>query len=88
MIYLLNFRIWFFLSDCTACRILVPQPGIKPTPPAVEGQSLNHWISREVPPLFFLYLHFPQVCFIYMFMCLMFGWSAYVGDVPGMFGYL
>ena len=32
-----------------ACRILVPQPGIDPTPPALETQSLNHWISREVP---------------------------------------
>ena len=31
-----------------ACRILVPQPGTKPTLPAVEAQSLNHWTSREV----------------------------------------
>ena len=29
-------------------RILVPRPGIKPLPLAVEAQSLNHWISREV----------------------------------------
>ena len=33
-----------------ACGILVPQPGIKPTPPAVEAQSRNHWTAREVPP--------------------------------------
>ena len=26
-----------------ACEILVPQPGIKPTSPAVEAWSLNHW---------------------------------------------
>ena len=32
-----------------ACRILVPQPGIDPTTPALETQSLNHRISREVP---------------------------------------
>ena len=32
-----------------ACRILVPQPGIEPMPPAVKVQSLNHWIAREVP---------------------------------------
>ena len=32
-----------------ACGILVPQPGIEPTPPAVEAQSLNHWTAREVP---------------------------------------
>ena len=32
-----------------ACEILVPQPGIKPSPPTVEARSLNHWIDREVP---------------------------------------
>ena len=31
-----------------AGRILVPQPGIKPVPPAVEVWSLNHWTIREV----------------------------------------
>ena len=30
------------------CRILVPWPGIKPAPPAVEVQSLNHWTVREI----------------------------------------
>ena len=30
------------------CRILVPQPGIKPLTPAGEVQSLNHWTTREV----------------------------------------
>ena len=30
-----------------AWRILVPRPGIKPTPTAVEAQSLNHWTARE-----------------------------------------
>ena len=33
---------FFFLATSQAGRILVPQPGIKPTPPAVEVQSLNH----------------------------------------------
>ena len=32
-----------------ACGILVPWPGIKPVPPALEAQSLNHWTAREVP---------------------------------------
>ena len=32
-----------------ACGILVPQPGIEPTPLAVEAWSLNHWTAREVP---------------------------------------
>jgi len=28
--------------------MFVPQPGIKPMPPAVEVLSLNHWAAREV----------------------------------------
>ena len=45
----------FFLFCCaTACGILVPQPGIKPMSPAVEAQSLNHWIIREAPEILFL----------------------------------
>ena len=27
---------------------LVPQPGIKPRPPALGMRSLSHWITREV----------------------------------------
>ena len=50
----------FFLPCHMAHGILVPQPGIKPTPPALEGQSLNHWTAREVPLLCSLYLY---VCF-------------------------
>ena len=33
---------------------LVPWPGIEPGPPALGGQSLNHWTTREVPDLFHL----------------------------------
>ena len=29
--------------------ILVPPPGIKPVPCAMEARSLNYWIAREVP---------------------------------------
>ena len=29
------------------CRILVPQPGIEPRPPAEEGLSPNHVTTRE-----------------------------------------
>ena len=36
-------------SSSRACRILVPQGGIEPVPPAVEAQSLNLWATREVP---------------------------------------
>ena len=31
-----------------AYRILVPQPGMEPTSPPVESQSLNYWTTREV----------------------------------------
>ena len=42
--------VFFFLWPCCeACGILVPPLGIKPTPSAVEAQSLNHWTTREVP---------------------------------------
>ena len=37
------------LSCSAACGILAPQPGIEPTPAALEAQSLHHWTTREVP---------------------------------------
>ena len=40
----------FFFRPSTACRILVPQQGIEPVPPALWAQSLSHWTTREVPP--------------------------------------
>ena len=44
---LLCIYFWVFLPCGT--RDLSSQPGIKPTPPAVEEQSLNHWTPREFP---------------------------------------
>ena len=35
-----------------ACGILVPGPGMKPSPLIVEVQCLNHWTAREVPTCF------------------------------------
>ena len=37
---------------CKACGILVPRPGIKLIPLALEVQSLNHWTTGEVPAVF------------------------------------
>ena len=37
-----------------ACGILVPWPGIKTLPPAVETENPNHWTTREVPVIHFL----------------------------------
>ena len=36
-----------------ACGILVPWPGIKSTPPALEAQNLNHQTAWEVPSVLF-----------------------------------
>ena len=44
------------LSCSTACGILVPQPGIEPTSPAVEAQNLNHWTTSKVPRFILLNL--------------------------------
>ena len=46
--------VFYFLSSCfcphqLACGVLVPQPVIKPVPPAGKVQSLNHWTTREAP---------------------------------------
>ena len=38
-----------FFFGPAACGILVSRPGIEPSPPALEVQSLNHWTAREVP---------------------------------------
>ena len=40
---------FFFFFCCLTRGILIAQPGIKPTPPAVEPWSLNHYTTREVP---------------------------------------
>ena len=36
------------------CRILVPQPGIEPTPPTVKARNPNYWTPREFPQGAFL----------------------------------
>ena len=42
MIVILTVLKWYFIVlffACVPCRILVPQPGIEPVPPAVEAES-------------------------------------------------
>ena len=34
-------------------KILVPQSGLKPVPPAVKAWSLNNWTTRDVPRVHF-----------------------------------
>ena len=36
---LFAYKFFYFWPHCTSCGILVPQPGIKPTPPAKEAWS-------------------------------------------------
>ena len=51
--YLVPYQVILFcFSIMWHAGILVPQPGIKPTPPPVEAQSLNRWTTGEVPILF------------------------------------
>ena len=38
-----------FGPHCAAQGMLVPQPGLGPSPPAVKVQSPNHWTTMEVP---------------------------------------
>ena len=45
IILLLLFMFWFFGHE--ACGILALQPGIKPTPSALEGKALT--TAKEVP---------------------------------------
>ena len=42
-----------FFFGPKACGILAPQPGIEPTPPALEGE-VDAWTAREVPPYYLL----------------------------------
>ena len=36
-----------------ACWVLVPWPGFKPAPPAMEARHLNHWTARKSPHCLF-----------------------------------
>ena len=45
----MEFSLSFFLFGCTTQHAALPQPGTEPTSPAVEAQSLNHGMAREVP---------------------------------------
>ena len=58
------FEFFFFGHTTQQAGILVPQPGIEPTPPAVEAQSLNHWTTREVPVIQLLKIHDPRASLV------------------------
>ena len=55
-IVLLLLLLLFFWPHHIAWGILVPWPGVEPTPSAVEAWSFNHWTSKEVQDAWFLLL--------------------------------
>ena len=60
----------FLYFGCVACGILVSWPGTEPVPCTLEAQSLNHWTTREVPPLGFfkILLDFLYTSFAWTFL--------------------
>ena len=49
--YLFVWLLWVFAAcELFSCGVwdLVPQPGMKPGPPALGARSLSHWTLREV----------------------------------------
>ena len=58
---------FFFWPFCISYGILVPQPEIELTPPAVEVWNFNHWIAREVPQLHLLSLEYKSSYFMQRF---------------------
>ena len=59
--FILNcFLLIFFSLHRRVCRILVPQPGIKPVSLALGARSLHHWTPRENSSIIFTYLDSTQ----------------------------
>ena len=56
--FIFHFSFWPFPR---ACRILVPQTGMKPQPAEVTAWSPKHWSVREFPFYLFYYSH-PSGC--------------------------
>ena len=54
-IFFIKKKILFSIfSQCATCGVLVPRPGIRSVPPAVEEWHLNQRATREVPEEAFL----------------------------------
>ena len=70
------FSHWATWEACSvACRMLIPWPGIEPRLPAVEAQSPNHWITRELLHSFYCCIIFNSIDiphFIYLFIIWLF----------------
>ena len=51
-------------EGCVTRRILVPGPGIRPVPPAMEVWHPNHWATRE-----FLHHYLNTYLIFYLYGC-------------------
>ena len=54
----------FCFFGCKACEILVPQPGIEPTPLALEGEVLTTGPPGKSPKIWFLYCAYMSLLWI------------------------
>ena len=61
----------FFWLCAAAGRVLVPQEGIEPMPPAVEARIRNHWNTMEFPEcrilIFFPWCQITSWSFFFVF---------------------
>ena len=64
-----SFYFILFWPRRAACKILVPRPGIEPTPPAVEVWIFNHWTAGGVPKICSFVCNI-YVCFFFFFLIL------------------
>ena len=53
---------FFFWPCCTACRILVPQPGVESMPPSLG--LWNHWATREAPRMNIAHQDYAELSFV------------------------
>ena len=51
--FLINFLAFFLAALQAVYESLIPQPGIKPTPPPFKAQSPNPLMATETPSCFF-----------------------------------
>ena len=63
--YLYHINFFFFLAMLYAFRILVPQSGMEPRPPAVEAPSPNHWTAKEFPHIKFFYTRWSHLSILF-----------------------
>ena len=59
----------FWIFGHEACGILAPQPGVKPTPPALEGEVVITGQTEKGPPVFFWHCSSLHVAYLWWLVC-------------------